>query len=126
MNKKMRFLTVITAFIMLVRYSEVGMLAANVANQGMVYQNKNMNWYSMIAQDIQLYYGTFYQGGIHSTDTEVSWEQSIQNMLYDRGEFVNLYDAYHESTHVETDVYSYSNLFINSYIFQHMLQGSPA
>ncbi len=114
MNKKMRFLTVITAFIMLVRYSEVGMLAANVANQGMVYQNKNRNWYSMIAQDIQLYYGTFYQGGIHSTDTEVSWEQSIQNMLYDRGEFVNLYDAYHESTHVETDVYSYSNLFINS------------
>ena len=114
MNKKMRFLTVITAFIMLVRYSEVGMLAANVANQGMVYQNKNRNWYSMIAQDIQLYYGTFYQGGIHSTDTEVSWEQGIQNMLYDRGEFVNLYDAYHESTHVETDVYSYSNLFINS------------
>lgn len=114
MNKKMRFLAVITAFIMLVRYSEVGMLAANVANQGMVYQNKNRNWYSMIAQDIQLYYGTFYQGGIHSTDTEVSWEQSIQNMLYDRGEFVNLYDAYHESTHVETDVYSYSNLFINS------------
>ena len=114
MNKKMRFLAVITAFIMLVRYSEVGMLAANVANQGMVYQNKNRNWYSMIAQDIQLYYGTFYQGGIHSTDTEVSWEQGIQNMLYDRGEFVNLYDAYHESTHVETDVYSYSNLFINS------------
>lgn len=114
MNKKMRFLAVILTVIMLVRYSEVGMLAANVANQEMIYQNKNMKWYSMIAQDIQLHYGTFFQSGIHSTDTEVSWEQSIQGMLYDRGEFVNLYDAYHESTNVEIDVYSYSNLFINS------------
>ena len=54
----MRFLAVIIAFIMLVRYSEVGMLAANAANQGMVYQNENRNWYSMIAKDIQLHYGT--------------------------------------------------------------------
>lgn len=68
MNRKIRFLAVITAFIMLVRYSEVGMLAANVANQEMIYQNKNMKWYSMIAQDIQLKYAAFYQSGIHSTD----------------------------------------------------------
>ena len=114
MSKKMRSLAAVLTLIVLVRYSEIGMLAANVAGQEVVYQSQTIKWYSMIAQDIQLKYAVLYQGGIHSTDTEVSWEQSIQGMLYDRGEFVNLYDAYHESTNVETDVYSYSNLFINS------------
>ncbi len=114
MNKKMRSLAAVLSLIMLVRYSEAGMLAANVAGQEVVYQSQTIKWYSMIAQDIQLKYAVLYQGGIRSTDTEVSWEQGIQGMLYDRGEFVNLYDAYHESTNVETDIYSYSNLFINS------------
>lgn len=114
MNKKTRFLASILAVVMLVRYSEVGMLAANAADSGQVYQSENMSWYSMIGEDIQLYYGTFYQSGIHSTDIEVLWEEDIQGMLYDRGEFMNLYDAYGENTKVEIDVYSNSNLFINS------------
>ncbi len=88
MNKKMRFLAVILTVIMLVRYSEVGMLAANVAGQEMVYQSQTIKWYSMIAQDIQLKYAVLYQGGIHSTDTEVSWEQGIQGMFYDCGELL--------------------------------------
>lgn len=54
MNKKMRSLAAVLSLIMLVRYSEAGMLAANVAGQKVVYQSQTIKWYSMIAQDIQL------------------------------------------------------------------------
>lgn len=115
MSKKTRILAGALAVVMTCRYSELGMVIASAENYGTnTYQSENMIWHSMIAEDIDLYYGTLYQGGIHSTDTEVSYDEAVQGMLYDRGEFMDYYNSFVENTQLENDFYSSSNLIINS------------